>query len=90
MIGNKKENMDRKTVTISMDAEVLQELKKLAKSQKQKKGFLGKSISVATKKWLEERKQKRITQWLMEKMEKGYDMGKLDIKDRDELYDRKL
>ena len=44
---------------------------------------------MATKKWLEEKKQKEITQWLMDKMEKGYDMGKLTVKNRDELYDRK-
>ena len=82
--------MNSTTITINMDTDVLQQLKKLAKSQQRKKGFLGKTITMATKKWLEERKQKQITQWLMDKMEKGYDMGKLRIKSRDELYDRKL
>ena len=76
------------TITINMDSDVVGELRRLAILEKQKKGFLGRTITVATKKWLEERKQKQISKWLMDKMEKGYDMGKLNIKSRDELYDR--
>lgn len=73
-----------------MDSEVVRELKKVAASENSKKGFLGRTITMATKKWLEEKKQKQITSWLMDKMEKGYNMGKLNIKSRDELYDREL
>lgn len=82
--------MVNKTITVNIDSEVVDELKKLASIQKQKKGFLGRSITEATKQWLEERKQKQISKWLMDKMEKGYDMGRLTIKNRDELYDREL
>ena len=82
--------MKSTTITINMDSEVVKELKNLATTQKRKKGFLGKTISSATKIWLEERKQKQITKWLIDKMEKGYPMGKLTIKNRDEIYDRNL
>ena len=81
--------METETITINMEKEVVKELRKLAKAQKQKKGFLGKSISVATKKWLEEKRQEKIAKEMIELMEKGFDMGKMKIKHRSELYDRK-
>ena len=77
------------TITINMDAEVVRELKKLASNEKQKKGFLGRTITLATKKWLEERKQQQITKEMMALMEKGFDMGELKIKHRSGLYDRR-
>ena len=81
--------MKTETITINMDKEVVRELRKLAKTQKQKKGYLGKSISIATKKWLEERRQEKIAKEMIELMERGFDMGKIKIKHRSELYDRK-
>ncbi len=77
------------TITINMDSEIVKELKKLAAAQKHKKGFLGKTIATATKKWLEERKQQQIAKEMIALMERGFDMGKIKIKHRSELYDRK-
>jgi len=64
-------------------------IKKISEISEAKKGFLGKSISVATKKWLEEKRQEKIAKEMIELMEKGFDMRKMKIKHRSELYDRK-
>ena len=77
------------TITINMETEVLNKLRKLAIAEKQKKGFLGRIISEATKEYLEEQEQKEIAQRQLKRMETGYKMGKILIKHRDELYDRK-
>ncbi len=77
------------TITINIETEVLSKLRKLAIIQKQKKGFLGKIISEATKTYLKEKEQEEIAKRQLKKMEIGYKMGKILIKHRDELYDRK-
>ncbi len=77
------------TITINIETEVLNKLRELALAKKQKKGFLGKVISEATKEYLKEKEQEEIAKRQLEKMETGYKMGKILIKHRDELYDRK-
>lgn len=77
------------TITINMDREVLKRLRELAVAEKQKKGFLGKIISEATKEYLKDREQEEIAERQLKRMESGYKMGKILIKHRDELYDRK-
>ena len=77
------------TITINIETEVLNKLRKLASAEKQKKGFLGKVISEATKEYILEKEQEEIAKRQLEKMEIGYKMGKILIKHRDELYDRK-
>ena len=81
--------MENETITINMNAEVLAQLRKRAEQEKQKKGSLGRIISEATKKYLQEEEQEEIKKRLIARMEKGYNMGKILIKHRDELYDRK-
>ena len=77
------------TITINIETEVLNKLRKLAAAEKQKKGFLGRVISEATKEYLEEKEQEEIRKRMLEKMNKGYHMGKMLIKHRDELYNGK-
>ena len=77
------------TITISIDTGVLNKLRALAVAEKQKKGFLGKVISEATKEYLKEREQEEIRERMLKKLDRGYKMGKILIKHRDELYDRK-
>ena len=77
------------TITINLETEVLKKLRELAVVEKQKKGFLGKVISEATKEYLKEREQEEIAERQLRRMEIGYKMGKILIKHRDELYDRK-
>ncbi len=81
--------MTSTTITINIDSEALARLRKLALAEKQKKGFLGKIISEAVREYLKEKEQEEIARRQLEKMEKGYKMGKILIKHRDELYDRK-
>jgi len=76
------------TITVNVEKDVVDKLRKLASKEKQKKGFLGRTISEATKKYVEEKEQEEIAKRQMKKMEKGYDMGKILVKHRDELYDR--
>jgi len=82
--------METKTITINIEKEVLDKLRDLALKEKTKKGFLGKTITEATKKYLKEKEQEKIAKRQLEKMEKGYNMGKILIKHRSELYDRGL
>ena len=77
------------TITINIDTEVLNKLRELAIAGKHKKGFLGKVISDATKEYLKEKEQEETRKRMLEKLDKGYKMGKILIKHRDELYDRK-
>ena len=76
------------TITINLETEVLNRLRELAFAEKQKKGFLGKVISEATKEYLKEREQEEIAERQLKKMEIGYKMGRILIKHRDEIYDR--
>lgn len=76
------------TITISINTKVLNKLRELAIAEKQKKGFLGKIISEATEEYLKEKEQKEIAERQLNKMEKGYKMGKILIKNREEIYDR--
>ena len=77
------------TITVNMETEVLGKLRKLAMTEKQKKGFLGRVISEAVKEYLNDKEQEKIARMQLEKMNKGYHMGKILIKHRDELYDRR-
>ncbi len=77
------------TITINIETEVLKKLRELAIIEKQKKGFLGKIISRATREYLKEREQEEIAERQLKKMEIGYKMGRILIKHRDDLYDRK-
>jgi len=77
------------TITISIDSEVLKRLRELALVEKQKKGFLGKIISDATREYLKEKEQEEVRKSMLERLNKGYHLGKVLIKHRDELYDRK-
>ena len=77
------------TITISIDSEGLKRLRELALVEKQKKGFLGKIISDATREYLKEKEQEEVRKSMLERLNKGYHLGKVLIKHRDELYDRK-
>lgn len=71
-------------VTITLDDNVEVKLRELAKG----KGALGKAISVATQEWLEKQHQNELAQRGLKLLRKGWPMGKLLYKKREELYDR--
>lgn len=72
------------TITIVLDDEVERKLREKVSG----KGALGKAISEATNKWLQDDAQERAKEKLKTLMKKGYNMGKILYKHRSELYDR--
>jgi len=77
--------METKTITINIDKEVLS---KLREHSDNKKGFLGKTISKATKRYLREKEQEEARKRLLKILNKGYNMGGMTFKRREELHDR--
>ena len=88
-IKNLNTAMKTETVTISIGKDVMDKLRKLAAKEKQKKGFLGKTITEATRMYIEEKEQEKIRKRALQRLKIGYHMGKILIKHRSELYDRK-
>ena len=80
--------METETITVSVGKDVMNKLRKMAEKEKQKKGFLGRTITEATRKHIKEKEQEEIRKDLLERLRKGYHMGRLKIKHRSELYDR--
>jgi len=76
------------TITINIDNGALEKVRKLAMLQKQRKGFLGKFISNAVREYVKKIEQEEIRKKALERLEKGFHMGKIKIKHRSELYDR--
>ena len=81
--------MEKQIVTISMDKETITKLRALALAQKIKKGFIGKVVTEAVKEYIKKQEQEEAREKLLKMLKKGYHMGKITIKHRDELYDRK-
>ena len=81
--------METETVTLKIGKDVMGKLRKMASTEKQKKGFLGRTVTEATKRYISEKEQEEIRKSALQRLRKGYNMGKLLIKDRSELYDRK-
>ncbi|MGP8331128.1 MAG: hypothetical protein ACT6FB_02115 [Methanosarcinaceae archaeon] len=77
------------TMTISIDNDVEQQFRALAqKIYSKKKGYLGNAVTSAMKKWIEEMTQKQISEREIKLLEKGFDMGELKFKSREDLYER--
>ena len=81
--------METETIMVNVGKDVMDKLRKLAAKEKQKKGFLGKTITEATRKHIEEKEQEGIRKRQIALMKKGFHMGKILIKHRNELYERK-
>lgn len=79
------------TITINVDNEIEIEFRDtVKKTYGQGKGILGKAVEEALKKWTYENNQKEIGRRLKTMMEKGWPMGKILYKHREELHDRSL
>ena len=77
------------TVTINLDEETETNFRNyVSKEYGTNKGVLGKAISEALNKWLEEKKQKEIATSAIKRMKKGFNLGGFKYKSRDELYER--
>ncbi len=77
------------TITVSVKDEVGKEFREAVKERFGRgKGVLGQAITDAMHSWTQEKKQKDIAKEMTLLMEKGFEMGKLKIKSREELYGR--
>lgn len=77
------------TITINVNNDVEKRFRALARRvYPEKKGYLGKAITEAMQKWVDEIMQKKISERELELLEKGFKMGKLKFKSRAELYER--
>lgn len=52
------------------------------------KGYLGNAVTSAMQKWIDEATQKQISEREIKLLEKGFDMGELKFKSREELHER--
>lgn len=77
------------TVTVSINDEIERKFRAIAgKLYSRKKGYLGKAITEAMQKWVDEKKQKEIAEEELKVIDEGFYMGKLLAKKRAELYGR--
>lgn len=77
------------TITINVSNDVERCFRALArKVYPEKKGYLGKAVTSAMQKWINEIAQKRIAENELKLLEKGFEMGKRKFKSRAELYER--
>jgi predicted transcriptional regulator len=77
------------TLTINVNDDIENRFRALAqKVYAEKKGYLGKAVTSAMQNWIDEIIQKKISESELKLMDKGFKMGKLKFKSREELYER--
>ncbi len=77
------------TITVNVRDDVEKRFRDIAgRRYSKKKGFLGKAITEAMEKWIDEMRQKEIVKRELKVLEEGFDMGKSLFKRREELYER--
>ncbi|MCZ7372163.1 MAG: hypothetical protein O8C59_05415 [Candidatus Methanoperedens sp.] len=77
------------TITINVNDDIEKSFRELArKVYTGKKGYLGKAVTSAMQKWIDEIRQKKISESELKLMEKGFKMGKFRFNAREELYER--
>jgi hypothetical protein len=77
------------TITINVNDDIEKRFRLVArKVYPEKKGYLGKAVTSAMQKWIDEIMQKRIADNELKLLEKGFKMGKFKFKSRAELYER--
>ncbi len=81
--------MAARVLTISVSEDVERKIRKLAKEKfGGKKGSIAKVISEAVEKQTVSKEQEELRKKALEMLEKGWDMGKILYKKREELYER--
>ena len=76
-------------ITISISDDVEKRFREFAKLQNgERKGHLGDAVTEAIEKWMKDQEAERATKRFIERMRKGFKVGKILYKNRDELYDR--
>jgi len=77
------------TITININDDIEKQFRTLAHEvYNDKKGYLGKAVTCALQKWIDEVTQRQIAERELKILDKGFDMGKLKFTSREELYER--
>jgi len=77
------------TITVNVKDEVEKEFREVASIvHGGKKGYLGMALTEAMKRWIEEKRQEKISEEALKLLERGFDFGKRLYKDRSDLYER--
>lgn len=81
--------MQTRTITISVKRDVEERFRKLAGVTYGKhKGYLGKAVTEAMTIWVEKKERSDVNARALEMLRKGFKMGKITWKSRDELHER--
>lgn len=81
--------MKTRTITISVEENVENRFRKLAgATYGKRKGYLGKALTEAMKEWERGKISTNVNARALEMLEKGFKMGKITWKNRDELHER--
>jgi predicted transcriptional regulator len=77
------------TITINVKDEVENKFRKLASAlYSGKKGYLGRAVTEAMEIWIKEKKQKEMAERELRVLDKGFNLGKVLVKKRKDIYDR--
>ena len=80
--------MSTTTITINIDDEVAEGLRKRAAMiYGKKKGYLGRALTIAVQKWLEQT-EKDVNADAISLLEKGFKLGGIKDKERDTWHER--
>ena len=82
--------MKMKTITVSVVEDVEERFRRLASvTYGKRKGYLGKAITEAMKKWEKEKMETDVNAKALEMLRKGFNLGGITYKKRAELHERK-
>jgi len=77
------------TITISVEDIVEENFRKTAtETAGRGKGVLGKAVTEAMQEWVEKKRQQKIANEMLALLDRGFEMGRLEKIDRDELHER--
>ena len=77
------------TITVGVNDKTEEKFRRAVKNTiGEGKGKLGQALNEAMEKWAQEAEQEVIRKRALEKLEKGFNMGKTLYKHRNELYER--
>jgi len=81
--------MKTKTITVNVEEDVEERFRKIASATYgRRKGYLGKALTQAMKEWEKKQKQIDVNVRALEILRKGFKMGKITWKSRDELHEQ--
>ena len=81
--------MKTKTITVNVEEDVEEKFRKLASvTYGRRKGYLGKALTEAMREWERKKAETDVNARAIEMLRKGFKMGKITWKSRDELHER--